>query len=133
MDTIFDSETIRAIQTDELSSIQELSIVEISNRIDAYQKASRELMLRMNKASEEMHRRLSQKTNDELETLIERVPEGVSSTAYNRLHNTLLNRKGYVPKARAPKIEDRLVTKLNAAAKSNPAIQAMLDAFKAKD
>ncbi len=131
MDTIFSSEQIKAIQTDELSMIQGMTIEEIATRLDGIQKASAELMLRHRKAAEEMHRRLSSKSNEELDMLIERVPEGVSSSAFR---NARHNQSGYVVKEskRKPSAEDRLRAKFDAAAKSNPAIAAMLETLKAK-
>ena len=121
--TIFSPEHIRTIQTDELSAIKGLSCEEIATRIDKYQTASRELMLRMNRASEELHRRLSEKNNDELETLIERVPQAES---------TLRNRQGYAPKPKRATFEDRVKAKAKQASRLDPAVRAMLEDLKAK-
>lgn len=120
---IFSPEHIRAIQTDELSEIKGLTIEEIAARIENNQRTSREIMLRTNASSEELHRRLAEKNSDELEHLIERVPQAESM---------LRNRQGYAPKPKRPTFEDRVKANFKQAARKNPAYQAMLDELKAK-
>jgi DNA-binding transcriptional MerR regulator len=134
METIFDSEQIRAIQTDELSEIKGMTIEQIATRMDSMQKASAEIMLRYRKDAEEMHRRLRERSDSELEAIVQRVPEGVSGTAFRMAQQAKLNQSGYVVKEskRKPSAEDRLRAKFDAAAKSNPAIAAMLETLKAK-
>jgi DNA-binding transcriptional MerR regulator len=121
--TIFSPEQIRKIQTDELSEIKGMSCEEIAARIDGMQSDSREIMLRMNKSSEELHRRLAEKNSEELESLIERVPQAES---------TLRNRQGYAPKPKRPSFEDRVKANAKKASRLDPAVRAMLEELKAK-
>ncbi len=121
-DTIFDSETIRQIQTDELSAVSTLSIQELSQRIDTYQKVSRELYLRMGKASEELHKRLSEKNNEELDALIEKVPSA---------ERILVSRRGFL-KPKAPTVKEKTVAKAKAEARHNPLMAQLLRELSAK-
>jgi len=123
MYTIFSPEQIRAIQTDELSEIKDMTIEEIATRISGMQNQSREILLRMGKANEEVSRRLSSQSDEELERLIERVPMAES---------TLRNRQGYAPKPKKPTFEDRVKAKAKQASRMDPAVRAMLEDLKAK-
>lgn len=121
-DTIFSPEQIRSIQTDELSEIANLSLNEISARIQHYQVTSRELYLRMGKASEELSRRLREKNNEELEGLIEKVPAA---------ERELVNRRGF-PKPKAPTAKEKTLAKAKAVAKENPLMAQLIAELKLK-
>lgn len=121
-DYIFDRDTVKAIQTDELTEIANLSIEELSNRVADYQRRSRELYLRSAAASQKLHERLSAVDSDELENIIERVPAA---------ERHLVDRKGFVKPKPPTAVEKRKAT-IKAEAKTNPAIAAMLKDLGAK-
>lgn len=100
-----------------------MSVEEIATRISGMQNQSREIMLRMGKANEELSRRLSATSDADLENLIERVPMAES---------TLRNRQGYSPKPKKATFEDRVKAKAKQASRLDPAVRAMLEDLKAK-
>lgn len=124
MDHIFSPDKIREIQTEELKAIHGMSIEDLSNRIAKYQAATRDLALRYVKASEELHRRLSEKNSDELEHLIERVPAAES---------TLRNRGVYTnTKPKKPTFADKVKSNAKKEMRTNPLMQKFMDELKAQ-
>ena len=123
-DHIFSADKIREIQTEELRAIHGMSIEDLSTRISKYQQATRDLALRYVKASEELHRRLSEKNSEELEHLIERVPAAES---------TLRNRGGMptLVKAKKPTFADKVQNNFKKEMRTNPEMRAFMDSLKA--
>ena len=120
---IFSAEKIREIQTEELSAIKELTLEQLSARIGNYQMATRDLALRYVKANEELHRRLSEKNSEELESMIERVPMAES---------TLRNRGGMpnVVKAKKPTFADKVQNNFKKEMRTNPEMRAFMESLK---
>lgn len=122
VDTIFPPNIIRAIQIDEREMISDLSIEDLSNRVAEYQKTSRELFLRMQECSTELHKRLADKTNVELDGLVTKVPAA-------EMH---LNNRRVGERAKKPTFAEKVQANAKKEMKSNPLMAEFLESLKAK-
>lgn len=123
MDTIFKSEEIARIQTDELSEISGLTLEEISERIDMFQRTSRELYLRIRTAAPILHERLSALNDAELNARIHKVPMASVESNARRV------KRASVKKVSASELIQRKAEKLS---RQNPEIAALLASLKVK-
>lgn len=124
MDTIFSPEEIREIQTDELSAIENMTLEEIQNRIDTFQRKSRELYLRMQKSSAKLHERLAAVNDEELSKMVQKIPMA-SIEANNR--RVLANSTKRISKS------EKLQRGVEKLSRQNPMIADFLNSLKKKD
>ena len=113
---------IKRIQVEEASSIESMSLDELSTRIETIQRASRELHVREFVVRKKLSDRLHNLTDEEVNKYVKKVPaaEGEFRTRQERKQEQ--NKGVRKPKGR-PKTEDRL----DALKLTNPAFQAFLD------
>lgn len=123
MDTIFEPEVIKRIQTDELEQIESLTLEQLQARIDEFQRLSRELYLRMQKSSAKLHERLSSVDDDELNAMIQKVPMASIEANARRLKNSSTKKKS------AAEVMQAKVEKLS---RNNPMVAEFLAGLKKK-